>query len=580
MFTTQQPGPSESRTPSLDFPSHPRQEGATETHIRIVLGTLGRQRVTLSGEEAERLEERIGKSPTGEVRKRRDFRSSSASMIRPLAMDLDREACYRAVKARDRRFDGRFLTGVLSTGIFCRPICPARTPRFENCVFLPTAAAAYSAGFRPCLRCRPEINPGVPAWSGTAATVNRALRLIAEEGPEATNLQALASRLGVGSRHLRRLFRRHVGASPAAVLQVQRVFLAKQLITDSGLPLTQVALGAGFGSVRRFNAVMQRTFGRAPRDLRRSAGSTPSRLTLRLPYRPPYDWAGVLAFLAPRAIPGVESVENGVYRRTMSLAGTQGIVEVSAAAETFLLATITVDRLPALAAVAARLRHLFDLDADPEPIAAHLGRDSALASRLAARSGLRVPGAWDAFELAVRAMLGQQVSVSAASTLAGRLAATFGERLSGPTSSGDPRVLFPEPKALAHADLSSIGIPGTRAAAISSLAAAVIRDPVLLRTTNSVEQTVATLLTLPGIGDWTASYIAMRALREPDAFPVSDLGLLRAMRRHLAKPSPALLQRRAERWRPWRAYAAILLWLDDAVINTARRASGRVVLRS
>jgi AraC family transcriptional regulator, regulatory protein of adaptative response / DNA-3-methyladenine glycosylase II len=512
------------------------------------------------------------------VRKRRDFGTSAAPIIGSLAMALDREACYRALKARDRRFDGRFLTGVLSTGVFCRPICPTRTPRLENCVFFPTAAAAYSDGFRPCLRCRPELNPGVPAWSGTAATVNRALRLIAEEGPEAEDLEALASRLGVGSRHLRRLFQRHVGASPVAVLQLQRVFLAKQLITDSGLPLTQVALGAGFGSVRRFNAVMQRTFGRPPRELRRFSELTPSRLTLRLPYRPPYDWTGVLAFLAPRAIPGVESVENGVYRRTISQEGTQGIVEVSASAEAFLLAAITVDRLPALAAVAARLRHLFDLDADPEPIAAQLSRDPALARRLAARSGLRVPGAWDAFELAVRAMLGQQVSVSAASTLAGRLAATFGQRLIGPPSASDLSVLFPEPKALAHADLSSIGIPGARAAAISSLAAAVMRDPTLLRTTNPVEQTIAKLLTLPGIGDWTAAYIAMRALREPDAFPAGDLGLVRAMRRHFRKPSPALLRRRAEGWRPWRAYAAMLLWLDDAVINTACRASGRGVL--
>src|SRR5262245_53698792 len=310
-------------------------------------------------------------------------------MGRSLSVTLDREACYRAVVARDRRFDGRFFTGVLSTGIFCRPICPTRTPRLESCVFFSTAAAAYSAGFRPCLRCRPEISPGVPAWGGTVATVSRALRLIAEDGPEAANLEALASRLGVGSRHLRRLFQRHVGASPRAVLQVQRVFLAKQLITDSALPLTQVALGAGFGSVRRFNAVMQRTFGRSPRDLRRCAESTRSALTLRLSYRPPYDWSGVLAFLARPAIPGVESVEHGVYRRTISLDGTQGIVEVRATREAFLLATITVDRVPALAAVAARLRHLFDLDADPEPIAAHLGHDPALASRLAVRPGRR-----------------------------------------------------------------------------------------------------------------------------------------------------------------------------------------------
>jgi len=301
---------------------------------------------------------------------------------------------------------------------------------------------------------------------------------------------------------------------------------------------------------------------------------------LRLPYRPPYDWAGVLAFLTRRAIPGVESVDDGVYRRTISLEGTQGIVEIRATAEAFLLATITVDRLPALAAIASRLRHIFDLEADPEPIAAHLGRDPALASRLALRPGLRVPGAWDAFELPVRAMLGQQVSVAAASTLVGRLAATFGEQLSGSTSDGDLRVLFPEPKALAHADLSSIGIPGARAAAISSLAAAVTRDPALLRATNSVEQTLPKLLRLPGIGDWTAAYIAMRALREPDAFPLNDLGLLRAMRRHLAKPSPTLLQRRAERWRPWRAYAAMLLWLDDVVTNTGRRSSGRALSQS
>jgi AraC family transcriptional regulator, regulatory protein of adaptative response / DNA-3-methyladenine glycosylase II len=477
-------------------------------------------------------------------------------------MELDREACYRAVKARDRRFDGRFLTGVSSTGIFCRPICPARTPKLENCVFFATAAAAYSAGFRPCLRCRPEINPGVPAWSGTEATVNRALRLIAEEGPEAANLEALAARLGVGSRHLRRLFRRHVGASPVAVLQVQRVFLAKQLITDSGLPLTQVALGAGFRSVRRFNAVMQRTYGRPPRELRRSTGSTASRLTLRLPYRPPYDWAGVLAFLARRAIPGVESVEDGAYRRTIELGGARGIVEVRATTEACLLATITVDRLPALAAIAARLRHLFDLDADPGPIVAHLGRDPALASRLVLRPGLRVPGAWDAFELAVRAVLGQQVSVAAASTLAGRLATTFGERLGTSSASRDLRVLFPEAKALADADLSSIGIPRARAAAISALAAAVRRDPAWLRPTGAEAHTVAPLLTVPGIGEWTAQYVAMRALHQPDAFPASDLGLLRAMRRRLARPSPALLARRAERWRPWRAYAAMLLWLE------------------
>jgi AraC family transcriptional regulator, regulatory protein of adaptative response / DNA-3-methyladenine glycosylase II len=478
--------------------------------------------------------------------------------------DLDREACYRAVKARDRHFDGRFFTGVLSTDVFCRSICPARTPRFENCVFFPTAAAAYSAGFRPCLRCRPEISPGLPAWSGTLTTVNRALRLIAAEGSEAADLEALASRLGVGSRHLRRLFRKHVGASPVEILQMQRVFLAKQLIADSALPLSQVAIGAGFGSIRRFNAVIRGTFGRAPRDLRRASRPTAPELTLRLPYRPPYDWEGILAFLRRRAIPGVESVDNEVYRRTFSLGGSQGIVEVRATGAAFLLATITVDHLAAVATLAARLRHLFDLDTDPEPIAAQLGRDTTLTHRLSAHPGLRVAGAWDAFELAVRAMLGQQVSVAAASTLAGRLAAAFGAPLAGRRAEHGLRVLFPEPKALADADLSNIGLPRQRAAAIASLASAMTKDPSLLRPTSSLEGTMARLVTLPGIGQWTAEYIAMRALGEPDAFPASDLGLLRAMRRQLARPSPALLLRRAERWRPWRAYAAMLLWLDGA----------------
>jgi len=489
-------------------------------------------------------------------------------------MDLDREACYRALKARDRRFDGRFLTGVLSTGVFCRPICPARTPRLENCIFFPTAAAAHAAGFRPCLRCRPEISPGLPAWSGTAATVTRALRLIAEDGPEVANLETLASRLGVGSRHLRRLFRRHVGASPVAVVQVQRVFLAKQLISDSRLPLSQIALGAGFGSIRRFNTVMQATFGRPPRDLRRSARSIPSTLTLRLPYRPPYDWAGVLGFLARRAIPGVEAVEHGIYRRTIGLDGAHGIVEIRATAEAALLATITVDRLPALAHVAARLRHLFDLDVDPGPIAAHLGRDPALASRLAVRPGVRVPGAWDAFELAVRAMLGEHASGPAAVALAGRLAAGCGEPLRTPSPSPGLRVLFPDARTLAHADLSSIGVPRPRAAVIASLASAVVRDPGLLRTTGALEQTVATLRMVPGIGDWATQYIAMRALREPDAFPASDPRLLRAMRRRLARPSPALLQRRAERWRPWRAYAAMLLWDAAGAGDAGQPSSG------
>jgi AraC family transcriptional regulator of adaptative response / DNA-3-methyladenine glycosylase II len=395
------------------------------------------------------------------------------------------------------------------------------------------------------------------------ATVTRALRLIAEEGGEAQRLEALAARLGVGSRHLRRLFQRHVGASPVAISQLQRAFLAKQLMTDSPLPVTQVALAAGFGSVRRFNAVMQRTFGLAPRDLRRTSRRAASELTLRLAYRPPYDWTGILRFLATRAIPGVESVRGSIYRRTISVEGAQGIVEIRAADEASLLTTITMDRLPMLGAIATRLRNLFDLDADPGPIAAHLARDPALKDRLTDHVGLRVPGTWDAFELAVTAMIGHETTGPDASTLAGRLAARFGEPLRAPDSDGDLRILFPDAKRLGHADLSSIGLPRARAAAISSLAAAAMRDPGLLRTGGSAEDTVARLIALPGIGAWTAQYIAMR-MREPDAFPARDLGLPHAMRAHVARPAPAVLEHYAERWRPWRAYAAMLLWLDGA----------------
>lgn len=483
---------------------------------------------------------------------------------------LDREACYRAVLARDARFDGRFFTAVLSTGIFCRPICPARPPRLEHCVFFPTAAAAHAAGFRPCLRCRPEIAPGLPAWNGTATTVSRALRLIADGGP--TDLEALASRLGVGSRHLRRLFQRHVGASPVAVRQAQRLLLAKQLITDSRLPLADVALAAGFGSVRRFNAVIRATYGRPARDLRRAVGPGSPGLTLRLPFRPPYDWAGVLEFLVPRAIPGVEAVEDSVYRRSVSVDGARGFVEVRAASGPFLLATIAVDRLPALAAVVARLRHVFDLDADPAAIAAHLARDPLLAPRVAGRPGLRVPGAWDAFELAVRAILGQQVSVAAATTLAGRLVAAHGTPLGVPAPAG-VRSLFPSPAALADADLGPIGLPRARAAAIRALAAALVRDPALLDAAGDLDATVRRLATLPGIGPWTAEYIAMRALREPDAFPATDLGLLRAL------GATGSLASRAERWRPWRAYAAMHLWLGETLAPPAAAATPARVKR-
>jgi AraC family transcriptional regulator, regulatory protein of adaptative response / DNA-3-methyladenine glycosylase II len=476
----------------------------------------------------------------------------------PAAAALDARACYRALRTRDPRFDGRFYTAVRSTGVFCRPICPARTPRAENCVFFRSAAAAHAAGFRPCLRCRPELAPGIAGWRGTANTVSRALTLISDGGwREDEDVEALAERVGVGGRQLRRLFAAHVGAPPIAAAQAQRVLLAKRLVADSGLPLAEVALASGFGSVRRFNDVMRRTFGRPPRELRRAgaAAAPGGAIRLRVPHTAPYHWPALLAFLGARALPGVEEVAEGEYRRTFAHDGVHGSVAVRAGpGGDHLLASIRISRVAALASVVGRLRRLLDVDADALAIDAHLRRDPALARLVAARPGLRVPGAWDPFELAVRAVLGQQISVAAARTIAGRIAAAFGERVPG------AGIAFPTPERLAGASLEGLGLTRARAAALAGLARAAAADRLLFTSRGDLEDSVTRLTALPGIGRWTAQYVAMRALGEPDAFPEADLGLLRALARGTARPSPAALLRRAEAWRPWRAYAALHLW--------------------
>lgn len=486
---------------------------------------------------------------------------------------LERDVCYRALRTRDARFDGRFYTGVRTTGVFCRPICPARTPRAESCTFFPSAAAALAAGFRPCLRCRPELAPGVAGWRGTANTVSRAVALIADGawGGE-DDLEALADRVGVGGRHLRRLFERHVGAPPVAVAQAQRVLFAKRLLAETAMSMAEVALAAGFGSVRRFNAVVSRTFGRPPRALRRASGAGPAggAVALRLAFTRPYHWPSMVAFLAGRCIPGVEEVRDGVYRRAVAVDGATGAIAVGLApGGGHLLATIDVSRIAALPAVVGRLRRLFDLDADAAAIDAHLARDPLLAARVAARPGLRVPGAWEPFELAVRAILGQQISVAAARTLAGRIAAAHGEPVPG--GDGACARVFPGPERLGAADLAGLGLTRARAAAVSALARAVADDPSLLRPAGGLEATVGRLVALPGIGRWTAHYVAMRAFGEPDAFPESDLGLLRALEPGGVRPRPAELLRRAERWRPWRAYAALQLWNGPGLAVPGRR---------
>ncbi|HUP35503.1 MAG TPA: AlkA N-terminal domain-containing protein [Candidatus Limnocylindria bacterium] len=485
-------------------------------------------------------------------------------------MDLDPDACYRAIATRDARFDGRLFIAVKTTGIYCRPICPARTPKRENLVFYPSAAAAQEAGFRPCLRCRPETAPDLGVWRGTSNTVSRALALIEKGGLDGADVEALAERLGVGERQLRRLFRRHLGASPIAVAQTRRVLLAKHLIHETRLPMSEVALAAGFGSIRRFNETFQRLFGRAPSTLRRG-GAAPTgptgEVVILLPYRPPYDWPAMLAFLRARAIPGVETVTRDGYARTIEIGGAHGTVAVRPTALNALRATIQFPQLSALPTIVARLRRVFDLVADPEVIGAHLAEDPALAPLVAARPGLRVAGAWDGFELAVRALLGQQITVTAAVGLAGKLVATYGKPLTGAIRGFDGLThVFPGPERLAEDDLSGLGLTRARAAALGSLARAVIADPELFGPRRSLDEAIVKLRALPGVGEWTAQYIAMREMREPDAFPAADIGLMRALAdRKGRRPSPAALLARAERWRPWRAYAAQHLWASQGM---------------
>ncbi len=483
-------------------------------------------------------------------------------------MSLNHDTCYRALKTRDPRFDGRFFTGVTSTGVYCRPVCPALTPKVAHCVFFACAAAAEGAGFRPCRRCRPETAPGTPAWRGTSATVSRGLQLIEAGALDSASVGELAQRLGVGSRHLRRLFVEHLGASPAAIGQTRRAHFANRLIQETDLPMTRIALASGYRNVRRFNAEVRRIFGRSPREIRQSKrkeGRTAEQghIVLRQAYRAPFDWQAMLAFLAPRAIPGVESISGGVYRRTVDDPVFTGVIEVTAAptgAGDELLLRVPASATLCLGRLSARVRELFDLAADPLAIADQLGTDARLKPIIRAHPGLRMPGAWNRFEMAVRAILGQQITVAGASRLAGKLVQAVGRPIDAQGSTATPHLLFPRPEDLADADIAAIGMPRTRADSIRSLARAICDGGTALETAPSLEVALERLTALPGIGDWTAQYIAMRALREPDAFPAGDLGLRKAWAQSESLPTASALKQQADAWRPWRAYAAMWLW--------------------
>jgi AraC family transcriptional regulator, regulatory protein of adaptative response / DNA-3-methyladenine glycosylase II len=450
---------------------------------------------------------------------------------------MDADVCYRAVRARDARFDGLFFIAVRSTGIFCRPVCPAKTPLRRNVEFFANAPAAQAAGYRPCLRCRPEVSPDLPVSAGTSTTVNRALRLINEGALDTGSTAQLAERLGLTDRHLRRLFLEHVGVPPVVVAGTRRILFAKKLITETALPFSDIAFASGFSSLRRFNEALRDTYQRNPKELRRFAPpdtGSQSLIELKLHYRPPYDWNAFLNFLGPRAIAGLEAVEEQSYRRN-------GITVRHNSDHNCLIAQIEPSNVTRLRSIVEQLRFFFDLRANTREIAAQLGKSPLMKQVVRKHPGLRLPGSWDPLELAVRAILGQQVTVKGASTLAGRLVECF-----GPIKAD----------VLAGADLVRIGLTKARAETIRTFARAVCDGNIRFDGSVPTAEMIGRMCELPGIGAWTANYIAMRALGDPDAFPASDLGLLKAA----GVSSARRLEEMAEAWRPWRSYAALYLW--------------------
>jgi AraC family transcriptional regulator of adaptative response / DNA-3-methyladenine glycosylase II len=511
---------------------------------------------------------------------------------------LDFDTCYRAVVARDPRFDGRFFTGVTSTGIYCRPVCPARTPARANMRFFAHAGGAEAAGFRACRRCRPETSPGSPEWNVRADLAARAVRLIADGYVDAHGISGLAARLAVTQRHLHRLLAAELGTGPLALARTARLQTARRLLAETTMPITEVAFASGFSSVRQFNASVLESSGRTPSELRArarrsgpgsrgardTAGAPGTWLTLRLACREPFDAAAWLGFLAARAIPGVEQVTADRYIRTVRTAAGPGIIDlIPRPGQGHVLLRARLSRLGAIAPVVGRARRLLDADADPAAIGTALAADELIAPLVRARPGLRVPGAYDGFELAVRAVLGQQVSVAAASTFAGRLAARYGVPLppdatdapsgaitdvpagaiAGAQASATPAraaglpgpsVVFPGAEVLADADLAGLGLTTARQRTLRALATAAAGGRLALDPGADPGEVAAQLAELPGIGPWTAGYILMRAAADPDAFPAADLGLRRALARLGIPPG------HAARWRPWRAYAAMHLW--------------------
>ena len=478
-------------------------------------------------------------------------------------MSLDSESCYRALATHDARFDGRFFVGVRSTRIYCRPVCTVRLPKRENCRFYQSAAAAEVAGFRPCLRCRPELAPGLASVDASANFAQAAVALIEDGLLEEGSIESLAERIGITSRHLRRIFDAQFGVSPIEYAQTQRLLLAKRLLTDTALPIVDVALASGFRSVRRFNALIRSRYRMPPSRLRKHAApaTLPTTMRFELAYRPPYDWQSLLDFLRARAIAGVEFVAGNRYARTLAIErgddSLTGWIAVSKSPRRdALVLTVAASLARVVPTVLSRVRHAFDIGCDPEPVVRQLG---ALAR---AHPGLRVPGTCDGFELAVRAVIGQQISVAGARTLIGRIVAAYGHPYAAADAPAGLTHAFPSAQKLAARTVDEfriLGLTSARARTLLELAAAVASGQLTLAVGTDVDRTRAALEKIRGIGPWTSSYIAMRALGWPDAFLESDLVVRKAMGESRAAGARA----RSETWRPWRAYAVMHLWRNS-----------------
>jgi AraC family transcriptional regulator, regulatory protein of adaptative response / DNA-3-methyladenine glycosylase II len=475
---------------------------------------------------------------------------------------LDFERCYRAVESRDARFDGWFITAVLTTGIYCRPSCPTPVrPKRANVRFYPTAAAAQLAGFRACKRCRPDASPGSPEWNLRGDLTGRAMRLIADGIVDRDGVRGLARRLAVSERHLNRLLLSELGAGPLAIARAQRAQTARTLIETTDLPFTDVAFAAGFDSIRQFNDTIREVFALTPGDLRKSGRRrgdlVHGALTLRLPYRPPLDWRALLGWLRSRALPGIAESDGQAYRRTLRLPRGAAIVTLEPL-DGYIRGTLRLESMADLTSAVRQCRRLLDLDADPLSVTEVLVRDRLLSSTVRRHPGLRAPGAVDGTELAIQAVLGQQVSIAAARTLATRLVSAHGERV----KIADPTLthLFPRADAIADADLSRLGIPATRRATVHALSRAVENGDLALDPGADRTDVYRRLRELPGIGEWTAGYIVMRALGDPDTFLPGDLGIKKAGARLGLGDTARAISDHAAAWRPWRTYATHQLW--------------------